>query len=298
MFSYTGGKKYFTKKLDVYFPKQSEDNNTTFVDVFGGAGWVVSRSRVSMVCKKRVYNDYNIMLANIYHCFVFKYDELLSVLKTYKNSDEQLFLTLQDKIFNKLDWSKVQLGDSALAAEYLYLNQQHFSNEQLNGKILPYFHELRTDNGVNKYLSLIKRMEEPDTRKTLTNITGVENLDCIDVINKYDSPDTLFYVDPPYFNLEHYYTKEFPFQKHKELADRLATIHGKFVLSYYEHEDMHIFYPQDKFIWQIEKVKKVSSNKSKYKIVDEDGLEIKHEADIAEEIIIMNYQPMFTWDIN
>lgn len=282
MFSYMGGKSKLVKWLDWYFPKDCNK----FIDVFGGAGWVVHKSEVSQASQFRVYNDFNTMLANIYTCFAFKYDELHAMMKTYPHGDEQLFLRLQDEIFNQLDWTTVQLGDVKLATEYLYLLQQHFSNEALNGKILPYFHEQRTVDGVNKYLALIKRMERPEIRKTLTGINAVENMDCIDVITKYDSPDTLFYIDPPYFDMEHYYTQDFPKEKHKELSEKLANIQGKFALSYYEWPDMEEFYPKSKFVWQYEKVKKSSSNTKAGTA----------ECDYAKEIIIMNYAPLVSFD--
>lgn len=53
------------------------------------------------------------------------------------------------------------------------------------------------------------------------------------VIAAFDSPDTLFYLDPPYWIPgEKFYRHEFNKEHHEALRDLLSTIEGKFVLSY------------------------------------------------------------------
>ncbi|HEX2867231.1 MAG TPA: DNA adenine methylase, partial [Ignavibacteriales bacterium] len=52
---------------------------------------------------------------------------------------------------------------------------------------------------------------------------------------KYDTPDTLFYLDPPYIAAEKYYEVPFTMEDHERLAALLKEIKGKFVLSYYDH---------------------------------------------------------------
>jgi DNA adenine methylase len=54
-------------------------------------------------------------------------------------------------------------------------------------------------------------------------------------IRKYDTPDTLFYCDPPYVSAEKYYDVPFMMEDHERLAGLLKGIKGKFVLSYYDH---------------------------------------------------------------
>lgn len=79
-------------------------------------------------------------------------------------------------------------------------------------------------------LSVIDRLRE----------IQIENLDIIDLIDKYDSEETLFYLDPPYISetrvSTNVYDKEMPIEKHKELVDRLLRLNGKCVLSGYDHE--------------------------------------------------------------
>ena len=60
----------------------------------------------------------------------------------------------------------------------------------------------------------------------------IENLDYADFIRRYDSPTTLFYLDPPYVDCEKYYDKAlFERQDHARLAEQLCTIKGRFILS-------------------------------------------------------------------
>jgi DNA adenine methylase len=59
----------------------------------------------------------------------------------------------------------------------------------------------------------------------------VENLDYRDVMEKWDSPDTLFYLDPPYADAKFRYRRGKDFDHH-ELADRLQNVEGRWIVSY------------------------------------------------------------------
>lgn len=56
----------------------------------------------------------------------------------------------------------------------------------------------------------------------------IENMDALDCIKKYDSPDTFFFLDPPYIGKERYYTEHSI--NWEELCDLLRQIKGKFLL--------------------------------------------------------------------
>jgi len=53
-----------------------------------------------------------------------------------------------------------------------------------------------------------------------------------DFIRRYDSDETLFYLDPPYYRCEHYYGKDlFHRDDFDTLAKLLGEIQGRFILS-------------------------------------------------------------------
>lgn len=61
---------------------------------------------------------------------------------------------------------------------------------------------------------------------------GVENLPWDEYLQRYDSPETFFYVDPPYWGSEHYYGKDlFARDDYARMAGQLTGIRGKFLLS-------------------------------------------------------------------
>lgn len=66
----------------------------------------------------------------------------------------------------------------------------------------------------------------------------IYHLDYMEIIDKFDSIDTLFYLDPPYFKKEHVYGIEHDRQMHIDLCNKLKTIQGKFILSYESHMDI------------------------------------------------------------
>lgn len=65
----------------------------------------------------------------------------------------------------------------------------------------------------------------------------IENRPAIEVIKRYDSPETLFYCDPPYPHEcrgdVHAYGYEMTDDEHRELADVLHSVKGKVAISAY-----------------------------------------------------------------
>ena len=83
-------------------------------------------------------------------------------------------------------------------------------------------------------------------RKELSHVEVYNDIDGQSwekVIAAFDSPDTLFYLDPPYWIPgQKFYQHEFNQEHHQALRDLLATIEGKFVLSYNESKAIRKLY--------------------------------------------------------
>ncbi len=109
----------------------------------------------------------------------------------------------------------------------------------------------------------------------------IDNRDIERVIEEYDSPKTLLYIDPPYIGAEFYYQvgirrhakKVFD---HERLASLLNSVQGYVVLSYYPHSQFEAWYPSDRWrcvTWQQRKVSALQDEAS----------------DEATEMLLMNY---------
>jgi DNA adenine methylase len=64
----------------------------------------------------------------------------------------------------------------------------------------------------------------------------IENLPYDQLIPRYDRPETLFYLDPPYWGCESVYGRElFSREEFTRLAELLRGIKGRFILSLNDH---------------------------------------------------------------
>jgi len=82
----------------------------------------------------------------------------------------------------------------------------------------------------------------------LNKISEILNVDYKEVISKYDSPETFFYLDPPYMGREKYYINhDFNEKSHYELSHILNNIKGRFALSYYYFDGIKELYPNCRF---------------------------------------------------
>jgi hypothetical protein len=96
----------------------------------------------------------------------------------------------------------------------------------------------------------------------------------------YDSPTTYFYIDPPYWKTENYYSAhDFDSDDHGRLVGSLHHIKGKFGLSYYDFPKLSEWLPKDEFVWESKGFAKAAAAK--------DGV----PQNIGMELLIMNYKP-------
>jgi DNA adenine methylase len=88
---------------------------------------------------------------------------------------------------------------------------------------------------VNNWQQALHRLPEVHARLQRVQI---ENKPAVDCIAQYDTPDTLFYCDPPYIldtRSAGGYTHEMTDEQHEELIDILLQVDGAVVLSGYNH---------------------------------------------------------------
>jgi site-specific DNA-adenine methylase len=129
-----------------------------------------------------------------------------------------------------------------------------------------------------KVLIFLDKLKNPEYRKHFDKITFVENLDFQDVIEKYDSEKTYFYVDPPYWKTENYYSNhDFDRSDHERLANTLIKMKGMFSLSYYDFPLLKEWFSPYEYIWEKKEFAKAAAAKSGKK------------QNMGEELLIMNY---------
>ena len=234
MIPYIGGKFAMSKLIISQFPE--DYRKRTYVEVFGGGGWVLFKKDPSNI---EVYNDLNSTLVTIFRTIRDDYEKFRH-LSEWSLHSRELFEEALRKI--RSDQFDCDL-EKALAKAITQI--QSFSGE---GKSWAYEVQSPNKRISGSWLPFLRRLSLINARLKRVQI---ENLDFERLIQKYDRPTTLFYVDPPYVNTEQYYnSKNVHFTKddHYRLAKVLHSIKGKFVLSYYEHPLVRNLYPNNRII--------------------------------------------------
>lgn len=234
MIPYIGGKNYLASWIISNFPIGYEKMH--YCEVFGGGGWVLFKKLPSLI---ETYNDLNSDLVNLFRMIRDKYPEFSHraswSLHSREMYEEALKQLSADNFINEVD----------KAVKYALKRTQSFSGA--NNKSWGYaINSEKLYSG--KWQPFLKRMELINSRLKRVQI---ECRDFEDVIARYDSESTLFYLDPPYVDVEHYYkTTEVNFGRadHERLAQILKDIKGKFLVSYYEHELIRKLYRKFRII--------------------------------------------------
>lgn len=186
----------------------------TYVEPFVGMGGVFLRRGFRP--QQEVANDLNGEIVNLFRILQRHYPQLLDVMR---------FQVVSRREFERLrQTDPAGLTDLERAARFLYLQRLAFG-----GKLQGVF-------GVSPNHSprfSLGRLE-PLLDAAHERLDGVvfECLDWSEVISRYDSPATLFYLDPPYAGGEADYGKGmFAPEDLVRMARMLAGIDGAFVLS-------------------------------------------------------------------
>jgi DNA adenine methylase len=279
LISYIGGKSRIGKWIVPFYDKNME----VYLETFGGMYWCFYNMDLKQFpnLKKVVYNDFNPLNYNLFKC-VQNPTELLKAinaidcqklgLEPTPSIYKEQFIRFQAEIFN--EGFIVEPGNYEVAAKYVYILTQVFSGSKPETSS---FIDLK-GKYKSKYLTFRDKLMKPDWIEHFLKITEVENMDFADVIKKYDSPNTYFYVDPPYWKTENYYSNhDFDRQDHERLANVLHGVKGKFSLSYYDFELLNEWFPKEQYTWVKKEFAKAASAKKGEK------------QNMGEELLIMNY---------
>jgi DNA adenine methylase len=117
---------------------------------------------------------------------------------------------------------------------------------------------------VSRWLGSVKDL--PEIAERLLRVQ-IENRPALDVVRLYDSPETLFYCDPPYIHLtrgdNNAYGYEMDDNAHRDLAQGLNAAQGLVAISNYQCDLMDELYPSPKWRKSIANEKTIHSTKDK-----------------------------------
>ncbi len=85
-----------------------------------------------------------------------------------------------------------------------------------------------------------------DVDAMVERLRGV-SFECIDFdhcLRLYDSSETLFYLDPPYYEIDGLYRLSFTADDHRRLASALDGVQGHWLLSYNDHPEVRALYAE------------------------------------------------------
>ena len=216
-FQYIGGKQYLLKHLLPLIPQHK-----VYVEPFCGSAKLFFAKTPSKI---EVLNDKNKLIANLFYCVSFYFDEFYQKVSTLVYSRALYDMFKQD--VETLTDLKIPDVDVAVKTYYL-LNTSFAGNGLTQG-----FGVSKTRNEAKFFHNKIASLRLIHER--LKN-AQIECSDFEEVIKRYDSEDTFFYLDPPYYGAEHYYDANFTEEDHKRLLSLLKQIKGKWLLSGYSNE--------------------------------------------------------------
>lgn len=235
--AWVGGKKALRDEILARFPR----NYKRYIEVFGGAGWVLFHKPPGNDFE--VFNDFNGNLVNLYRCVREQPDALRDELRYMLNS------RLDFEYMKGILHSQAVLPDVRRAAYYYAL--------------IRYSYAAGTSTFGSQPHAMWNNFPLVESAAGRLQKVVIENKDCVKLIRQYDRPESFFYCDPPYYNADQYYeavsTDGFD---HTGLANALLGIKGKFLLSYNDCPEIRALYDRPGIV--VEGISRLSNIAQRY----------------------------------
>lgn len=219
LISYYGGKQRIASKILPHFPR-----HTVYVEPFAGGAALLFTKPKPLVTNshhyREVLNDTSDLLINLYRVAIKQRQELeTEIMATlYSQSD---YLRSKEIIKNSSKY------DNLTKAWAVYVNiNQSFCSQLNNGWGTACYNDNQSISWHNKQLRL------PEILNRIKDIY-ISCEDAIKCIERWDSPQTLFYCDPPYPETNQGHYSGYTLEDFKNLCDVLDNIKGSYVLSNY-----------------------------------------------------------------
>jgi DNA adenine methylase len=229
-----GGKGMMVKKLLPLIP-----DHHIYVEPFGGGGSLLFAKEPSAV---EVYNDLDSGLVNFFRVLrdPAKFPALLKLCRLMPFSREEFD-------YCRSVWGKEE-NDIDRAFMWYVVARMSFSGI-FGGS---WGHTVSSSargmaSSVSKWLSIQEIL--PDIHKRIMRVQ-IEHSDFRQILTRYDTPRTFFYIDPPYIHATRRsggYAHELHAADHSDLVQMLLKLQGKAMLSGYAHG---IYKPLEEAGWE------------------------------------------------
>lgn len=209
---YIGGKSKLAKTV---ISRIDNIPHSAYCEPFVGMGGVFLR-RTSRP-KAEVINDYSRDVANFFRILQNHYQAFLDMIRWQISTRAE---------FERLTaMNPESLTDLQRAARFLYLQKLAFG-----GKVAGRNFGMTPTGGARFNVTKLEPLLE-EAHERLSGVV-IECLDYKKFIETYDRPETLFYMDPPYYGNEKDYGRElFGREEFTDMAELLQGIKGRFIVS-------------------------------------------------------------------
>ena len=209
---YIGGKRNLAQRL---VDRIERIPHSCYAEPFVGMGGVFFRRRRAP--KAEIINDRSRDVATLFRIVQRHFVPFTEMIRW------QLTSRAEFERLAKVD--PATLTDLERAARFLHLQRTTFGGK-VNGRTFGVStqHQARFD--LQRVLPMLEAMHD-----RLNGVT-IECLPFAEFVARYDRPETLFYLDPPYWGSERDYGAElFDRAEFEALAEQLAGLKGRFILS-------------------------------------------------------------------
>ena len=205
--AWMGGKRRLAKHILPLFPKHSCD-----IEPFAGGAALFFMKKPSEV---EVLNDVNGELINMYRVVKYHFEELVREFR-WSLVSREMFGWLKNT-------TTESLTDIQRAARFYYIQKMAFGGKATG-------QTFGTAASSPPKLNLFRMDKDLSVAHKRLSRTYIEHLDWQDCIRRYDNPETLFYLDPPYYGTTGY-GNDFPLEEYSRIADLAKSIKGKMIVS-------------------------------------------------------------------
>lgn len=224
-FPWFGGKQKLADSIIATFPPHN-----TYVEVFaGGASVLLSKSPALL----EVYNDVDDGLVNFFRMLRDRPEELVAMLELtpYARSEWESARATWQNEDDELERARLFYVVAAGSFAGFAAADAGKSGRGWGGEKLGRMHLSRSASTANR-VDHIWRFVERFRR------VQIDNLDWRACLTKYDHPDAVLYLDPPYVPATRRsggYIHELTVEDHEELVARVLELQGCAVVSGYDH---------------------------------------------------------------